>query len=161
MNETPQFAGLCTGFGQADTHSLEIDAPGGQRRPNPHPNAGQPYGTVTLSEILGMVRKPASVDKLTARWVIPSSYVGADARSHRAQRERGQFWMLPLDVDTGNLPVDEVNKAIIAVCGASQRAIYATNPRLKTTVNGGLWSHWRSRLPGPTIQTRCRPSTTC
>ncbi len=120
---SPRF---CTGRGQSDTHAPEIRGQDGNRRTNPHPKAGLDYDTISPQEILEMVENPHSVDKGEGRWVIPSTYACPDARAHSVQREKGQFWLLPLDVDTGNLSVDEVDVAIVLACGDVQRAIYST-----------------------------------
>jgi RecA-family ATPase len=121
--EPPLF---CTGRGQFDTRSVEVKGKDGQFRPNTHLNAGKDYDPISASEILALVENPPSVVKEEGRWVIPSTYIGPDARTHSVQREKGQFWLLPLDVDTGNLSIGEVDAALVKVCGAVPRAIYST-----------------------------------
>ena len=104
---TPSF---CTGFGQFDTRKSD----------------GQPYQDVTGAVIAGMVQDPPSVDKTKAQWFIPSDYRAADARSHDAQRDRGSFWFLPLDVDCNDLSLDDLTKTLSAVLGDCARLVYAT-----------------------------------
>lgn len=117
---------FCTGYGQADTHSQEIIGRDGQRKPNAHPSAGMDYRTITPKEVVALVENPLRDEKSKAQWIIPSTYAGADARAHSVQRERGEFWFLPLDVDGGNLSLDDVDRALVAVCGDVNRAIYST-----------------------------------
>lgn len=117
---------FCTGFGQADTRSAEITGRDGQRKPNPHPAAGLTYQTIAPIAVVAMVENPHRVDKSDAQWIIPSTYAEADARSHSVQRERGSFWLLPLDVDAGDLSLDEVDRAIVEACGEVNRALYST-----------------------------------
>lgn len=118
---------FCTGYGQSDTHSPEIGGSGRNSRKNPHPSAGVEYQTITLQEIFDQAENPPSVPKSEGQWIIPSTYAGADARTHSIQRERGTFRLLPLDVDTGNLTLDEVDSALGAVCGDVMRAIHSTS----------------------------------
>lgn len=117
---------FCTGVGQADTHSHDIMGRDGLRRPNPHPSAGRAYQSIAWEAIVALVGEPDRVDKEQGRWIIPSTYTEADARSHSTQREHGQFWLLPLDVDGGNLSLAEIERAIVQVCGDVDRAIYST-----------------------------------
>ncbi|MCA3441955.1 MAG: AAA family ATPase [Rhodobacter sp.] len=117
---------FCTGFGQFDTHSADVRGPDGKPRRNAHLSAGQPYQTITPKAVVALVENPPSVDKAVAQWIIPSTYAESDARAHSVQRERGNFWLLPLDVDNGNLSLDEVDQALVAVCGQVNRAIYST-----------------------------------
>lgn len=117
---------FCTGYGQADTHNQEIIGRDGQRKPNTHLSAGMAYHTITPKEVVALVENPLREDKSKAQWIIPSTYAGSDARAHSVQRERGEFWFLPLDVDSGNLSLDDVDRALVGVCGGVNRAIYST-----------------------------------
>lgn len=113
---------LCSGIGDKDTHA-EILSDG---KANTHPAAGTKYPTMDVAEIFSMVGRPQTTDKSRARWVIPSSHTASDARSHSAQRECGLFWMLPLDVDSGNLSIEEVDRTLFLVLGDVARTIYST-----------------------------------
>ena len=42
---------FCTGFGQADTHSPEINGRDGKPRQNGHPSAGTDYQTIKLTDV--------------------------------------------------------------------------------------------------------------
>ena len=124
--QVPAFA---TGNGQNDTHAIEIDdRQNGGTRQNPHPSAGAPYGQINGPEIAAMAKNPAKFAKSDAPWFIPSTYNEHDARSHIAQKERGQFRILPGDIDSGNKSLSDVMNALNAVVGEDvSRIIYSTS----------------------------------
>lgn len=128
---------LCTGFGQSDTHAETLN----DGRPKSHPSAGIPYAGITGKQIVAMVKDPPSLPKEQAQWLISSTYRASDARSHEAQREQGEFWLLALDVDRNNLPRKVIAKALDAVCGKCCWMIYAT--RSATPEN----RKWRALVP--------------
>ncbi len=134
QNEKPAFV---TGYGQSDTHALTLS----DGRPNPHESAGKPYATLTGSDIAKLVKEPPSVPKERGQWFIPSTYAEHDARSHDAQRARGAFRWLTLDVDENNLDLSEIDAALSEVIGDVARLIYssrgATESRRK----------WRALVP--------------
>lgn len=105
-----------TGFGSSDTHALKITTKDGEKD-NPHLSAGHDYTTLEGKEIAAMVSKPASAPKLDAPWFIGSTYVGCDARSHKVQREKGSYNILPVDIDTDNHDREEIQRATNAVVG--------------------------------------------
>lgn len=110
-------ATFVTGVGQNDTHAAVLS----DGRPNPHPSAGLPYGTIAGAEIARLVREPQRVPKERSAWVIMSTYHDADARQHEAQRERGEFHGLAVDLDEGDHPLDEVRGVMALVLGAGVR----------------------------------------
>lgn len=116
---------FCTGHGQFDTHKDMLDD----------------YAGITYDEIVAMVGNPQSVDKAAAQWLIPSCYRKSDARSHDAQRIRGQFGFLTVDVDQGNLSIDNVKEALKAVLGNCSMVVYST--RSATAEN----RKWRVLVP--------------
>ncbi|HRO16367.1 MAG TPA: DUF3987 domain-containing protein, partial [Paracoccus sp. (in: a-proteobacteria)] len=81
---------------------------------------------MTVAGIVALVREPPSVPKEAARWFLPSTYLGADARSHERQREAGAFHWLAVDVDKGDPPLEAVAGAVRAVLSDCSRFIYAT-----------------------------------
>lgn len=104
---------FCTGFGQFDTRK----------------NSLENYQGITGKEIVAMLRNPPSVPKDQAQWFIPSTYKASDGRVFEVQRDRGEFWFLPLDEDDeaeNNLSFDDMDKAVVKVCGAAGRLIYST-----------------------------------
>ena len=124
---------FCSGFGSSDTHADKDD--------NRSPNRGKPYPGISVAEIAQLAADPPSVDKATARWFIPSTHRESDARGHSAQREHGQFWWLPLDVDSGNLDKAVVCAALEAVCGPTGRIVHSS--RSSTPED----RKWRALIP--------------
>ncbi|MTD99855.1 DUF927 domain-containing protein [Paracoccus sp. YIM 132242] len=129
--------GFASGYGQSDTHIATLT----DGRPNPSSQAGQPYEQITGKQILGMVKNPPSAPKEKARWFIPSTYSASDARSHEAQRLKGNFFWLPLDVDQNNLPLSDIFGAVHAVLPDSHCIIYSS--RSATEEN----RKWRALVP--------------
>lgn len=136
---------LC--WGQSDSHALVLS----NGSPNPSPRAGQPYGGRTWPEVLAMAATPAAVPKPEAPAIIASTYREADARGHGAQRERGRFGLLVLDIDHGGPSFAAMQAALEAVVGDAERLIYSTSSateelpkwravvRLAELVPGGDW----------------------
>ena len=121
-----QRAKVCfpTGYGQHDTRAKTLS----DGRQNPHESAGTPYQTITANEIAKLVREPPSVAKggPLAQWFVPSSYAEHDARSHDAQRQRGAFWWLALDLDENDWPIGELDDILCDTLGDVVRLIYST-----------------------------------
>ena len=141
MNAQPTLTAFCSGFGQSDTHAMTLGSGGEDERPNPHPSAGKPYGTITGVELVEMVRNPPSAPKDKARWFIPSTYAEHDARSHEAQRQHGAFFALAADIDSGNPSLDDVKDALSGAVGAVRSLIYSS--RSATPEN----RKWRVLVP--------------
>lgn len=116
---TPVFP---SGFGQSDTRAVVLN----DGKPNPSRSAGESYPTIGFAEIRAMAAEPPSSPKERARWFVPSEYSACDARSHAAQRERGIFWCLAVDIDKGNPALDDVMRAVQAVVGDAALMVYAT-----------------------------------
>jgi putative DNA primase/helicase len=139
QHEKPAFV---TGYGQSDTRALEIKCrETGQPKPNPHECAGQPYATVTGADIVKMVKEPPSVPKESGQWFIPSTYADHDARSHAAQKARGAFRWLTLDVDENNLDLSDIDAALSEVIGDAARLIYSSRGATETR------KKWRALVP--------------
>ena len=79
--------------------------------------AGGVYESVELVSVWGNAASPTAVDKLQAPSIIPSLYIESDGREHAAQRERGQYACLTLDVDSGNLDMHTVQQALRSFVG--------------------------------------------
>jgi hypothetical protein len=101
---------LCTGFGQYDTNG----------------KTGATYTGVTEADIMAMVLNPPSVHKDDAQWFIPSDYLAHDAREHEAQRQHGQFWAIPLDLDDNSPPLAVVGNALRRVMGNTAHVIFSS-----------------------------------
>jgi hypothetical protein len=84
------------------------------------------YGGISLREISQLVMRPQAVEKRSASFIIASEYRASDGREHQAQRERGIFWMLVVDVDSGNPTLAEVATAVQEVCGNCAMLIYSS-----------------------------------
>jgi hypothetical protein len=115
---------FATGTGQMDTNAITLR----DGRPNPSPHAGKDYRGVTGADIVRLVSNPPrGVEKERAQWFIPSSYIAHDARDHEAQRQRGLFHWLTLDVDSGNLDVQDIVDGLQTALGPCRYLIYSTS----------------------------------
>jgi RecA-family ATPase len=88
---------------------------------------GQTYPGISWAEIARMVATPQAKEKQDADFFIPSTYREHDGRSHEAQRERGAYRMLALDIDRGNPSLDDVLTAVEAVCGPVSLLAYSSS----------------------------------
>lgn len=123
-NASPAVRAFPVGWGKYYTHALTRE----DGTPNPKPYAGQPYQTITNDELVRMVENPPSaVPKDQAQWFIPSTYAAFDARDHEAQRAKGSFPWLTLDVDENDLALSDVADALGAVLGPCRYLIYSTS----------------------------------
>lgn len=128
---------FATGLGQSDTRAVTLS----DGRPNPSQVAGTCYDVIEAKQIMGMLQNPPSVQKDKARWFIPSTYHGPDARNHEAQRQHGKFFWLPVDIDQNNLACEEVLAAIQAVTPGATCLIYSSRSATKDN------RKWRALLP--------------
>ena len=110
MAETRTALGLAFGTGIRATHLKSGDA----------------YEAISPEKIVKMARAPRSVAKSEGSWFLPSSYRAHDARQHDAQRLHGEFHMLVLDIDQGNLPLVTVRDLLQKSIGPVAYLIYAT-----------------------------------
>lgn len=79
--------------------------------------AGGVYESVELDRVWLAATAPTAVDKLHAPAIIPSLYIESDGREHAAQKERGQYACLTLDMDSGNLDMQAVQSALRSFVG--------------------------------------------
>ena len=77
----------------------------------------QTYPGISWPEIVRLCKEPQAKDKEASDFFIPSTYRDYDGRSHQAQRERGAFRMLAIDIDQGNLSKEDVIQAVREVLG--------------------------------------------
>jgi AAA domain len=80
-----------------------------------HINDGDDYDTLTLGEVFDAA--PARQDKANAPAMIPSSYCKFNARKHEAQRQHGSYSALAGDIDTGNVPMEQVQAVVAEFVG--------------------------------------------
>lgn len=85
------------------------------------------YPGISWNEIVKLVQTPQAKEKIDADFFIPSTYRAHDARSHDAQRERGAFRALAIDIDRGNPSLEDVQEAVQAVCGDVSILIYSSS----------------------------------
>ena len=88
--------------------------------------AGQQYKGISMKEIAAMAKAPTAVEKSEAAFIIPSTYREHDGRSHEVQREHGQYWMLAIDVDEGNIDLGQVTRAVKDVAGNCAYIAYSS-----------------------------------
>lgn len=100
---------------------------------------GKPYDTISVQELMTIER--THVPKDQARWVLCSSYAGYDGRHHKVQEDKGEFVMLAVDIDSGNIIGREVAKAVTSFVGKSQFLVYTSSSA--TQVN----RKWRVLIP--------------
>ena len=102
---------------------------------------GTTYPGITWSELLAMIRTPQAKEKAEADFFIPSTYRAHDGRAHDAQRERGVFRMLAIDIDRGNPSLERVQEALTDILGDVGSVIYSSSGA--TAEN----RKWRALLP--------------
>ena len=95
-----------------------------------HPDRS--YNGINLKDIAAAAKSPFCADKSAAPFMIPSTYRAHDGRSHETQRERGQYWMLAVDVDEGNLDLDQVTDALKLFIGNAAYIAYTTSSATET-----------------------------
>jgi hypothetical protein len=100
---------------------------------------GQVYETIGVQELMAIER--THVPKDQARWVLCSSYAEFDGRHHKVQEAKGEFVMLAVDIDNGNILGREVAKAVTSFVGKSQFLVYTSSSA--TQVN----RKWRVLIP--------------
>lgn len=83
------------------------------------------YPTAALRALFSM--PPGASAKAEATAVIPSTYSAPDARSHEAQRERGQFVALTADIDDGDHPLVAIEHAARAFAGDCAWLVYSSS----------------------------------
>ena len=103
--------------------------------------AGSQYDGITIAEIAKLVSEPQATEKADAKFFIPSTYREHDGRSHAAQRERGEYWMLAIDVDAGDPSLTEVKTAVERVTGNASALIYSSSGASEDN------RKWRALIP--------------
>jgi hypothetical protein len=89
-------------------------------------NSGGDYKGIGWGDIIAMVSNPVSTEKDKAPFAIFSDYRQFNGRSHDAQREHGNYTVLPGDIDAGNYSLTAVLDAIRAVYGDISTTVYST-----------------------------------
>ena len=89
-------------------------------------DAGSQYSPIKLKDIATLVDEPQAIEKSKAAFIIPSTYREHDGRNHAAQRERGEYWMLAIDVDEGDPSLTELRTAVDRVTGNASSLFYSS-----------------------------------
>jgi len=115
---------ICSGSGQFDSRA----------------KTNQNYDGITVLDALTMY--PSTRPKSNAQWLIPSTYLQSDARTHDVQRDKGRYCLLTADIDSGNHTLDEIDAAIVGCIDKDvARRIYSTSS--STAAN----KKWRVLIP--------------
>ena len=101
----------------------------------------QTYPGISWPEIVRLCKEPQAKDKEASDFFIPSTYRDYDGRSHQAQRERGAFRMLAIDIDQGNLSKEDVIQAVREVLGDVSMLVYSSSGATEDN------RKWRVLLP--------------
>jgi type II secretory pathway pseudopilin PulG len=121
-------------------------------------STGGNYDTIDLAGIWELVQFPQCKEKGEADFIIPSSYHDYDGRSHEAQRQRGEFHLLCIDVDSGNPSLTDVSQAVINVLGDVSHIIYSSSGAkpdnrkwrvlipMQQPVSGGVYTDYQAVL---------------
>jgi hypothetical protein len=104
-------------------------------------DAGSQYDGITIGEIAKLVSEPQATEKADAKFFIPSTYREHDGRSHAAQRDKGEYWMLAIDVDEGDPSLTEVKTAVERVTGNASALIYSSSGASEDN------RKWRALIP--------------
>lgn len=104
-----------------------------------HKGTDQPYDTIAVQELMTIERTHVPKDK--ARWVLCSTYNGPDGRSHKMQEAKGEFVMLAVDIDQGNILGRDVAKAVAGFVGKSQFLVYTSSSATQ------IERKWRVLIP--------------
>jgi archaellum biogenesis ATPase FlaH len=102
---------------------------------------GAEYDGIDFAGIISRVRAPTAVEKLESDFIIPSTYRHHDGRSHEAQRQRGQYRMLALDIDTGNHDKPAIVDAVHEITGRCAVIVYSSSSASKHE------QKWRVLIP--------------
>jgi hypothetical protein len=101
----------------------------------------QVYPGISWPDIVRLCKEPQAKDKADADFFIPSTYRAHDGRAHQAQRDRGAFRMLALDVDQGNPHRKEVIQAVRGTLGDVSMLVYSSSGATEDN------RKWRVLLP--------------
>lgn len=104
-----------------------------------HRGTDQDYETISVQELMTIER--TGVPKDQACWVLCSTYNGPDGRSHKAQEQFGEFVMLAVDLDTGNVQGKALVAAVQSFTGHVQMRVYSSSSATKDD------RKWRVLIP--------------
>jgi len=102
---------------------------------------GSHYDGITWTEIVERVKEPSSKPKGDADFFVASTYREHDGRSHDAQRTRGAFRALCLDVDHGNPSKAMLIEAVNRILGECTMIVYSSSSAEQKN------KKWRALIP--------------
>lgn len=111
---------------------------------------GGDYRTITWAEICALAENPAIAEKKLAPAIVPSTYHAHDGREHAAQRQRGRFILLCVDIDKGNPTKAEVVDAMHEVTGHQplDLIVYSTSSATRENRKWRALVRLAERIPG-------------
>lgn len=131
--ETIENATMCSGFGSHHTNGSLM--PDGSKRPDVNRT---PYVGITFEGIQALVDNPQTLKKDKAQWLVPSSYKGEYGRTHKYQRDNGQYWCLWADLDIDPPTIEKLDNELGFYLGCNYE-IYtsrsATKDKQKSHIN--------------------------
>lgn len=142
---------VCLFHGRYDTRATTLKEDGGNERPSPHQHAGQPYGTIDGKQIVALLKNPGRSPKGEASAIIPSRFIGSQARSHAAQFEHGRFIWSCHDLDSGNHDLSDVVAVYEAVFPDIGKLIYSSASAQESD------KRWRVLMPMKEVAGRDYP----
>jgi hypothetical protein len=104
-----------------------------------HKGTDEQYETISVQQLMTIER--TAVPKDQARWVLCSTYNEPDGRKHKAQEERGEFVMVAIDLDTGNVQGKALVAAVQSFTGPVHMRAYASSSATKDS------RKWRVLIP--------------
>jgi hypothetical protein len=108
---------------------------------NSHPEAGKPYQTASLEQIIELAQDPQICEKDNACWMLASTYNQPDARTFSVQTNHGQFAYMLIDVDNGNHSLEAFKAAVGAVLPSTFALINSTASATPTN------RKWHATIP--------------
>ena len=88
--------------------------------------SGGQYELESFSTLEERLKAPGCVEKSVATAAIFSNINSSTARSAGQQRRIGQFCALPMDIDSGNPSLEQINAAVTNIFGNYRRYIYSS-----------------------------------
>lgn len=88
--------------------------------------SGGHYELESFSTLEERIKAPGCVEKSFATAAIFSNINSSFARSADEQRRIGQFCALPMDIDSGNPSLEQINAAVTNIFGNYRRYIYSS-----------------------------------
>ena len=113
-----------------------------------HIRTGEDYDAITWQGIVKTAMAPLAMDKHSADAIIASLYRGHDARDHKAQADKGEFHIIPVDIDSGNHTIDDVDAIVVRIFGDVARLIYATKSSTDADKRWRVFVPVKTAIPG-------------